>query len=144
MHLPRVMVMVVALALGACGEASLEQFEPAPEDPAPTDFTLRGGVTPILTKNNCKSCHNAGTFASQLDLDVSGDDLHANLIAGGARESSSYGQDINLALPSESLLLLAPLTDSNFPHSSQKFFSDVEDAGYVTVLGWIQNGAPND
>lgn len=139
----RATVAAAALALAACGEASLEQYEPTPTQPPVTDFTLTTGVAPVIETKGCTSCHNATLFNSQLDLDVEPQLLRQNLLAGGAKEAASYGQDINVDFPEQSLLVLAPLTGSTFAHNP-KYFGDVDDPGYVTLLGWIANGAPED
>lgn len=134
---------LLALAIAGCGEASLQQFEPPPEQPPVTDFTLTTGVAPLVTDKGCTSCHNATLFNSQLDLDVGPAQLRLNLLAGGAKEAASYGQDINVDFPEQSLLVLAPLTGSSFGQHA-KYFGDTNDPGYQTWLGWIENGALED
>lgn len=131
------------MLVAGCGEASLEQTEPGPEGPEVTDFTLRTGVVPLLTELGCTSCHNATAFNSQLDLEVAPAVLRQNLLDGGAKEASAYGQDINVDFPDQSLLVLAPLTGSAFAQHP-KYFGDVSDPGYQTLLGWIANGALDD
>lgn len=134
--------LAAAFALGACGEAGLTMYEPDPEDGV-ADVTLRAGVMPVLDQHACRGCHNATQLASNLDLDLEADPLWDVLMAGGLREAASYGQVVNDAVPAESLLLLAPLPDSSFAHTP-KVFSGESDAGYRTILGWIENGALND
>lgn len=136
-------ISALALGLGACGEASLEQFEPTPTPPEATDFTLRTGVIPVMQAKNCIGCHNASQHASNLDLDVPPAQVYENLIAGGAKEAASYGEDVNLTYPEKSLLCEAGLTGATFAHAGQKFF-EADDPGYQTLLGWVVNGALDD
>lgn len=145
-RMPRLRALVVlaaALTLVACGEANVEHYEPAPENPPATDFTLRGGVVSVIEEQGCISCHDALSFNSMLDLDVPAAQLRENLLVGGAKEASAYGQDINVEYPEQSLLVLAPLSDSTFAQHP-KYFGSIDDPGYQTLLGWVANGALDD
>jgi len=141
----RICVSLLVLVAG-CGEASLQQFEPPPEQPPVTDFTLTSGVAPVVMDQGCTSCHDAVQFNSQLDLDVAPAQLRLNLLAGGAKEASTYGDVIDLDLDEAelSLLLLAPLAGSSFATHPTKPFGSTSDPGYQTWLGWITNGALED
>lgn len=132
--------------LGACGEASLQIDEPPPEQPEADDFTLTTGVMPLLSNetNHCTSCHNATALQSGLNLDATPVEVRNNLLAGGLLEQASYGQDINVDYPEQSLFVQAGLPGANFAHASQKFFQDEDDFSYKTLLGWVADGAPEN
>lgn len=138
--------MTVLSALGyGCGEASVEHFEPRGTIPSALDLTLRDGVIPVLLEQGCTSCHQGPAASSNLDLEGGGnpDAVYANLLAGGGRQLAGYGLVVNVAAPAESLLVQAPLEGSNFAHNP-KVFGTADDPGYQVLLGWLQNGAPND
>lgn len=135
-----------AVALAACGEAEVEYFEPDDAIATPRDFTLRGGVMPLLqVELTCTSatCHDADGPASGLDLSGDGDALHAALLAGGSLEAASFGDVVNMASPEGSLLLQLP--DSSFQHAHSKYWDSANvDDRYATLKAWIEADALNN
>ena len=94
------------------------------------DITFRTGVLPVLYGNDCTngSCHAFGTPGTA-------DDVYASLLSANL---------IDVEDPSESLLLVKPLQGSFRQHGGGKQFESTTDPDYLTLLGWIESGAPNN
>lgn len=109
---------------------------PPPPPPPPDeiiDFTTH--IQPIIVREACAACHAVGGAAAGTGLYLNGtpSENYALLKEGTAR--------VNLAYPQQSLLLQKPLYEDppNHPNAS---FPSVDHPDYVTVLNWIQQGAP--
>ncbi|MCA9061045.1 MAG: Ig-like domain-containing protein, partial [Planctomycetaceae bacterium] len=103
-------------------------------------ISFRLDVMPVFMKTSCNngSCHGAargkdGFRISLFGFDPEGD--HYRL----TREIP--GRRINLAIPSESLLVEKGA--GVVPHTGGKRF-DVGDEKYNTLIRWLEAGAPND
>nr|WP_146516773.1 DUF1549 and DUF1553 domain-containing protein [Rubripirellula amarantea] len=97
-------------------------------------------VMPVLTRSGCNtgSCHGAargkdGFRISLFGFDPAGD-YHRITREIGVRR-------INLAIPSESLLLKKSV--GSVPHTGGKLF-DVDSDYYATILEWLEDGAKID
>lgn len=103
-------------------------------------ISFRLDVMPVFMKSSCNngSCHGAargkdGFRLSLFGFDPAGDHFRVTHEIPGRR--------INLAIPSESLLL--EKSAGIVPHTGGKRF-DVDSEYYATVLRWLEAGAPDD
>ncbi len=106
--------------------------------PRPVSFEM--DVMPVFTRAGCNTgaCHGAargkdGFRLSLFGFDPAGDHHRITRELGFRR--------INLAVPSESLLL--EKGTGGVPHTGGKRFAP-ESEYYQTVLAWLEAGAPND
>lgn len=97
-------------------------------------------VMPVLTRSGCNtgSCHGAARGKDGFNLSLFGFDPAGDY----QRITREIGvRRINLAVPSESLLLKKSV--GSVPHTGGKLF-DTSSEYYATVLEWLQDGAPAD
>ena len=135
--------------LNGCGDAKLEFHTPTPV-PSGVDTTFRGGVLPTLQTRDCAnaSCHAIdGARASSLGLggtSATANEIYDQIMAGGAAQAGGAGLDVDVDNPPASLLIAKPLEGSNQTHGGGKQFPATSDPGYLSILGWIESGAPNN
>ncbi|WP_146391419.1 DUF1549 and DUF1553 domain-containing protein [Allorhodopirellula solitaria] len=97
-------------------------------------------VMPVLTRSGCNtgSCHGAARGKDGFGLSLFGFDPQGDY----QRITREIGvRRINLAVPSESLLLKK--ATGAVPHTGGKLF-DTQSDYYATLLKWLQAGAVND
>ena len=103
-------------------------------------ISFKSDVMPVFMKTNCNtgSCHGAARGKDGFRLSLFGFDPDGDYHRI-TREIA--GRRINLALPSESLLMEKSV--GKVPHTGGKRM-DVGSEHYNTVLEWLENGAVND
>ncbi|KLU03952.1 Translation initiation factor 2 [Rhodopirellula islandica] len=97
-------------------------------------------VMPTLTRSGCNtgSCHGAARGKDGFNLSLFGFDPNGDY----QRITREIGvRRINLAVPSESLLLKKSV--GSVPHTGGKLF-DVDSDYYETLHRWLEAGAPSD
>lgn len=97
-------------------------------------------VMPTLTRSGCNtgSCHGAARGKDGFNLSLFGFDPNGDY----QRITREIGvRRINLAVPSESLLLKKSV--GSVPHTGGKLF-DVDSDYYATLHSWLKAGAPMD
>ena len=108
----------------------------------PTDVSFAGDVAPIFTNRGCVICHSKngiGKDLGGLHLNGEANKMHKEL----TEEVSGRHQvvRVNLEEPEESLMLRLPSKeDPPDVHPNSTFLSG-SDPDYLTILGWIREGA---
>jgi hypothetical protein len=130
----------VAVASGAVSILSFEVLDG--EQPLPVNVSFTGDVIPIFAKRGCDNCHSGNSIGADLgDLALNGGD---NKVYKELTEevSPTHGEPrVNLETPEESLVLRLPsLEDPPDAHPTSTFASPT-DPDYLTLLGWITEGA---
>jgi len=141
---------VLSLVLAACaGSKSIDVGDSATTSPTPTGtatpVSFASAVVPLFTSKGCNGagCHTGATPAGSLSLSGTASAVFTALSNGGASQTGSV-REVDTATPANSLILTKPLTGSAATHSGGKQFASTSDAAYVTILTWIQQGAPNN
>lgn len=113
--------------------------------PSPTPVSFASAVVPLFTSKGCNGtgCHTGATPAGGLSLSGTASAVFTALSNGGASQTGSV-REVNTTTPADSLILTKPLTGSAVTHSGGKQYTSTSDAAYVTILTWIQQGAPNN
>ena len=104
------------------------------------DISFAKDVMPVFTRSGCNtgSCHGAARGKDGFRLSLFGFDPAGDY----HRITREFGfRRINLAVPSESLLLKKAVGD--VPHTGGRLFDDKSDY-YETIHRWLQAGAPAD
>jgi len=111
----------------------------------PTDVSFARDVAPIFTDRGCVICHSKNGIGKDLGgLHLNGEEnkMHKEL----TEEVSGRHQvvRVNLEVPGESLMLTLPSKeDPPDVHPNSTFLSSA-DPDYLTILGWIREGALNN
>lgn len=117
--------------------------DPLPQTPEPLppdeliDFTTH--VYPIIVKEGCAACHAVGGAAAVTGLYMTGtpyevyNALKNDPIRGPVR--------VNLEYPAQSYVLTKPLYEEP-PNHPNAAFPSTDYPDYLTILHWIQQGAP--
>lgn len=105
---------------------------------APSEWTFRNHVQPVLAKFGCSSgaCHGAAAGQNGFKLSLRGYDDEGDFLA---LTRHSLGRRISLMEPAKSLVLLKPT--SAVPHKGGKKF-DTDSLEYRVLSEWIANGTP--
>lgn len=130
--------VVIFATTTATGQES--KTEPATADPVVAPPSFRLDIMPVLFRAGCNSgpCHGSARGKDGYMLSLFGYDP-----AGDYRRTVEEipNRRINIAVPSESLLLLK--ATASVPHTGGKLF-DTESELYRVLLRWIEAGAPDD
>jgi len=130
--------VVIIATTTATGQES--KTEPATADPVVAPPSFRLDIMPVLFRAGCNSgpCHGSARGKDGYMLSLFGYDP-----AGDYRRTVEEipNRRINIAVPSESLLLLK--ATASVPHTGGKLF-DTESELYRVLLRWIEAGAPDD
>jgi len=112
----------------------------APLFAAERPVSFRLDVMPVFFRAGCNSggCHGAAIGKDGFHLSLFGYDPAGDYYR---LTQQMVGRRIDLAVPEESLLLKKAI--GAVPHSGGQRFKPTSDY-YVTLLRWIQAGAPND
>jgi len=127
-------VTLVDLTVGGGGDVAV-----------PTNVSFVDDVLPIFVKRGCEVCHSGSSPGADLgNLTLNGS---ANLIFKElTQEVSPTHQVIRIDRedPAKSLVLTMPSAeDPPDPHPNATF-KGTSDPDYLTILGWISEGAPQD
>lgn len=129
---------VIIATTTATGQES--KTVPATADPVVAPPSFRLDIMPVLFRAGCNSgpCHGSARGKDGYMLSLFGYDP-----AGDYRRTVEEipNRRINIAVPSESLLLLK--ATASVPHTGGKLF-DTESELYRVLLRWIEAGAPDD
>ncbi|HYE30478.1 MAG TPA: DUF1549 domain-containing protein [Methylomirabilota bacterium] len=127
----RSLVLVLAVLLQGLAAAGAEKS-------APTEWSFRNHVQPVLAKNGCSAgaCHGAAAGQGGFRLSLRGYDDDGDLIA---LTRHAAGRRVNLHEPGASLLLLK--ATGAVPHKGGKRF-DTNSLDYKILSEWIASGAP--
>lgn len=106
--------------------------------PAPSGFSFRNHVIPVLTKTGCNSgpCHGAAAGKNGFSLTLRGYDPSADY---DVLVRQAAGRRVNLLEPARSLMLLKPT--EVLPHMGGKRF-EPRSPEYSVIAKWIAAGAP--
>ncbi|HBY60379.1 MAG TPA: hypothetical protein DEH78_11185, partial [Solibacterales bacterium] len=105
---------------------------------APVAWSFRNHVIPVLTKAGCNqgACHGALAGKNGFKLTLRGYDPEVDY---GVLTRQAAGRRVNLAEPSQSLLLRKPVF--SLPHGGGKRFA-ADSLEYRVIAEWIASGAP--
>lgn len=108
----------------------------------PTNVSFSNDVVPIFTKRGCEVCHSGNSPGADLgNLSLNGGDnsIHKELTQEVSKNFNTTR--VNLMMPEMSLLLTMPSgEDPPDPHPNATFTGPA-DPDYLTILGWITEGA---
>jgi hypothetical protein len=127
----------------ASGAVSVLTFEVADgEQPLPVDVSFSGDVMPIFAKRGCENCHSGNSIGADLGgLTLNGSDnkVYKELTN---EVSETYGQTrVDVDNPTKSLVLQLPLLEDPPDNHPNATFASTSDPDYLTLLGWITEGA---
>ena len=132
--------LCVLLFVSTTATGQESKTEPATADPVVAPPSFRLDIMPVLFRAGCNSgpCHGSARGKDGYMLSLFGYDP-----AGDYRRTVEEipNRRINIAVPSESLLLLK--ATASVPHTGGKLF-DTESELYRVLLRWIEAGAPDD
>ncbi len=111
----------------------------------PTGVSFSADVAPIFDNRGCVTCHSKNGIGKDLGgLHLNGEvnKMHKEL----TEEVSERHQivRVNLETPAESLMLTLPSKEDPPDVHPNSTFLSAADADYLTILGWIQEGALNN
>jgi hypothetical protein len=108
----------------------------------PTNVSFTNDVVPIFEKRGCTACHsgsNIGADLGDLALNVGDNKVYDELTN---EVSMTYKTTrVNLMVPEESLVLRMPSAEDPPDAHPNITFTGPSDADYLTLLGWITEGA---
>jgi hypothetical protein len=111
----------------------------------PTNVSFADDVLPIFIKRGCEVCHSGSSPGADLgSLTLNGS---ANLIYKELTVEVSPSHKtlrIDLEEPAKSLILTMPSAESPADSHPNATFTGAADADYLTILGWISEGAAQD
>lgn len=103
----------------------------------PAAISFANDVYPIFSAKGCSAgsppCHRSGQPAGGMRLDQDPNQIHPGVV-----------QRVNTANPAASLLLTKPLFEATPDHGGGNIFLTTSDPDYLTILGWIEQGANNN
>ena len=142
-------LLAAALLVSAAAACDRGDDDDDAASPTPLDVTFRGGVLPVLAAvaHPSAACHDDVDPAAELPLggpSLVPEDVYIALHQGGDAELAGGPQVIDTANAAQSSLLREPLEGSDLAHTGGKQFASTDEDGYLTILGWIAGGAPND
>lgn len=111
----------------------------------PTGVSFSNDVVPVFDRRGCSICHSGngiGRDLANLTLDGSSNLIHRELT-----EEISPGRGVlrvNTEVPADSLLLRFPSAEQPPDAHPNVTFTGETDPDYLTILGWITDGAPDN
>jgi hypothetical protein len=108
----------------------------------PVNVSFANDVVPIFSKRGCEVCHSGNSIGAdlgQLALNGGANKIYREL----AEElSPTHGVTrVNLETPNESLVLTMPSLENPPDAHPNVTFTGTADPDYLTLLGWITEGA---
>jgi len=111
----------------------------------PTNVSFATDVVPIFEKRGCTACHSGSSIGADLgDLALNGGNNKIYTELTNEISPKHMVTRVNLEMPEESLVLMMPSFEDPPDAHPNVTFAGPTDADYLTLLGWIIEGAKNN
>jgi hypothetical protein len=108
----------------------------------PVDVSFENDVVPIFAKRGCDVCHSGNSIGADLGDLALNSGLNKIYRELTEETSPTHGTvRVNLDVPAESILLTLPSFENPPDAHPNATFSSSADPDYLTILGWITEGA---